>query len=56
MRKVAAGSGVISTVAGDGSAGYKRGVGTSAQLNGAQGVAVDAAGNVYVADTVRASR
>ena len=28
---------------------------SSAQLHGAQGVAVDSSGNVYVADTVRAS-
>lgn len=53
IRKVSA-NGVMSTFAGNsvpGSSG-DGGAPTAAQLNGPQGVAVDAAGNVYVADTV----
>jgi uncharacterized protein (TIGR03437 family) len=45
--------GIISTVAGNGQAGYSGdgGVATSAQLNNPIGVAVDAAGTLYIADT-----
>lgn len=45
-------SGVITTVAGTGSAGFSgdNGPAASAQLSGPQGVAVDAAGNLYIAD------
>ncbi|NVM78561.1 sugar lactone lactonase YvrE [Duganella sp. SG902] len=43
--------GVVSTLAGDGLAGDKDGKGAGAQFNGPVGVAVDAAGVVYVADT-----
>jgi streptogramin lyase len=43
--------GTVSTLAGDGLAGDKDGKGAGAQFNGPVGVAVDAAGNVYVADT-----
>ncbi len=45
--------GAITTVAGNGSAGYSGdgGNATSAQLNSPLGVAVDAAGNLYIADT-----
>ena len=43
--------GTVSTLAGDGLAGDKDGRGAGAQFNGPVGVAVDAAGNVYVADT-----
>jgi len=51
VRKVSANN--ISTVAGNGSAGYSGdgGPAVKAQLNGPQGVAVDAAGNLYIADT-----
>ncbi len=44
--------GVITTVAGNGTAGFSgdSGAATSAQLNGPVGVAVDAAGNLYIAD------
>src|ERR1039457_4010421 len=44
---------VISTVAGNGTSGYSGdgGPATKAQIAGALGVAVDAAGNIYIADT-----
>jgi sugar lactone lactonase YvrE len=45
-------SGVVSTLAGlSGSSGSKDGTGSDARFNSPQGVAVDSAGNVYVADT-----
>ena len=53
IRKVAAGTGVIATVAGTGTAGYS-GDGkpaTSAQLNFPESIALDSAGNLYIADT-----
>src|SRR5450830_1871608 len=43
--------GTVSTLAGDGLAGDKDGKGAGAQFNGPVGVAVDAAGVVYVTDT-----
>jgi streptogramin lyase len=43
-------SGVVSTLAGSGSTGSTDGTGTSASFNSPTGVAVDASGNVYVAD------
>jgi len=53
VRKLSSG-GAISTIAGNNRQGYSGdgGLGTLAQLNGPQGVAVDAAGNVYIADTL----
>jgi uncharacterized protein (TIGR03437 family) len=50
IRKVS--NGVITTVAGNGTPGFSgdNGPATSAQLNRPQGVAVDSAGNFYVAD------
>ena len=52
VRKVT-GSGSIATVAGNGDSGYAGdgGTATSATLRQPRGVAVDAAGNVYIADT-----
>ena len=46
-------NGTITTLAGTGVSGYggDGGQATSAQLNGPQAVAVDASGNVYIADT-----
>lgn len=43
--------GTVSTFAGKGTAGQADSTGTAASFNGPSGVAVDAAGNVYVADT-----
>jgi uncharacterized protein (TIGR03437 family) len=53
VRKVSASGSTIGSVAGNGSAGYSGdgGQAAKAQLNGPQGVAVDAAGNLYIADT-----
>ncbi len=52
IRKVAADTGVITTVAGDGTAAYggDGGAAGAAQLNSPSGVALDSAGNLYVAD------
>jgi len=51
IRKVS--NGVITTVAGNGTPGFggDNGAATSAQLHDPGGVAVDSAGNVYIADT-----
>jgi sugar lactone lactonase YvrE len=53
IRKITAGSGTITTVAGTGFFGYtgNNGPATSAALAFPQGVAVDSAGNIYIADT-----
>ncbi|GAB3095063.1 gluconolaconase [Lysobacter terrae] len=50
IRKVAP-DGAVTTLAGTGVAGFRDGPGAQAQFNGPIGVAVDAAGQVYVADT-----
>jgi sugar lactone lactonase YvrE len=52
IRKVTLASGAVSTVAGTGSAGFAGdgGPATSASLNTPTGVAVDGAGNLYIAD------
>ncbi|MHC5002927.1 MAG: NHL repeat-containing protein, partial [Planctomycetota bacterium] len=53
VRKVDFSTGFISTVMGTGSSGYSGDgdVGTAAQVSAPDGVAVDADGNIYVADT-----
>jgi sugar lactone lactonase YvrE len=52
IRKVTAGSGIITTVAGNGTPGYSgdNGPATSAELNDPTSIAVDGAGDVYVID------
>jgi sugar lactone lactonase YvrE len=52
VRKVS--GGIISTYAGNGTAGYSGdgGAATSATLHGLRGLAVDAAGNLYIADAL----
>jgi len=52
IREVTASTGVINTIAGNGTAGYSGdgGVATDAEINYGNGVAVDASGNVYIAD------
>jgi NHL repeat len=52
IREVAPGTGVITTVAGNGTAGYSgdSGPATSAELHSPAGIALDTAGNLYIAD------
>jgi len=54
IRKVTATTGDISTVAGDGTAGYSGdgGLAINAELNGPTGIAVDRSGNLYIADAL----
>ena len=49
IRKISA-AGAVSTVAGNGAPGFRDGSGASAQFTDPSGIAVDAGGNVYVAD------
>lgn len=49
IRKVTS-AGVVTTLSGDGTAGLVNGAGVSARFNDPSGVAVDSAGNVYIAD------
>jgi sugar lactone lactonase YvrE len=52
LRKITAATGIINTVAGTGIAGFSGdgGVASSAQINRAKGIAMDASGNIYIAD------
>jgi sugar lactone lactonase YvrE len=52
IRKVTAATGIISTVAGNGTRGYcgDTGLATSAELGGPMGIALDPAGNLYISD------
>jgi len=50
VRKVTP-TGVVTTVAGTGFAGFANGTGTSASFNGPDGISIDAAGNLYLADS-----
>ncbi len=54
VRRIAAATGVISTVAGNGNAGLAGdgGQATQAELNGPSGLAVDSAGDIFIADSV----
>ena len=53
IRKIDVNTGIIDTVAGDGTNGYggDGGLATSAQLAVPSGVAVDSAGNIFIADS-----
>jgi sugar lactone lactonase YvrE len=50
IRKIST-TGIVTTLAGSGNIGAINGTGTAASFNGPSGLAVDAAGNVYVADS-----
>jgi sugar lactone lactonase YvrE len=54
IRKVTASTGIITTVAGNGTGGYSGdgGTATKAEIYDPTGVAVDAADNIYIADAV----
>jgi sugar lactone lactonase YvrE len=49
IRKISP-TGVVSTLAGNGSPGYVDGIGNTSQFNSPNGIAVDLLGNIYVAD------
>ncbi|MFY0594756.1 hypothetical protein, partial [Roseivirga sp.] len=51
IRKVDPSTGDAITIAGSGSAGSANGLGTAAAFNGLKGLATDASGNIYAADT-----
>jgi sugar lactone lactonase YvrE len=52
IRKVTVSTGIISTVAGNGTAGFSGdgGLATNAQLNNPSSMAIDGSGNIYIAD------
>src|SRR5262249_4110742 len=47
--------GTVSTIAGDGPAGFKNGTGTQAEFSAPAGLAVDGQGHLYIADTGNSS-
>ena len=49
IRKITS-AGVVSTLAGNGTGSFADGTGTAARLSGPDGVAMDASGNLYIAD------
>src|SRR5205823_3373140 len=53
IRKVTASSGIITTVAGNGTVGFSGdgGPATAAQINSPTGLAVDGTGKIYIADS-----
>ncbi len=50
VRRIDAGTGIITTVAGNGIAGFAAGAGTASRLSLPRGLAVDAAGTLYIVD------
>lgn len=50
IRRIATG-GTVTTLAGDGTAGFQNGLGNQARFNSPSRIAIDNAGNLYVADT-----
>jgi hypothetical protein len=50
IRRIAAGSRIVSTVAGDGTRAYADGAATAAKFQSPRGIAVNAAGTIFVAD------
>lgn len=54
IRRIAA-DGTVTTIAGDGAAGFQDGTGAQARFNAPRSIAVDRQGNLYVADTGNAA-
>lgn len=52
IRRIAAGTGIITTIAGSGAAGFSgdNGPATAARLNSPRGIALDISGNLYICD------